>query len=169
MEGRVNGLPADEIFVYEDALKKGRSVLFVESSEQHPSKQLRQMLKRAGAESIDVAREAWWIGLRSAEKEHYQVSGGNFERDESAYRAGFEAAVHQKDPNLVREAIAKYGAGAEQEAFRTGHERGRAYRAGTAHSQIPKTLESDEQVRNADEAIDEASEESFPASDPPSH
>ena len=102
IESNVTGLPADEIFVYEDALRKGRSVLFVESSEQHPAKQLRHILKRAGAESIDIARDAWWIGLRSAEKEHYQVSGGDFERDEPAYRAGFEAAVHGKTQTCAR-------------------------------------------------------------------
>src|SRR5262249_10927030 len=44
-------------------------------------------------ESVDAARERWWIGLRSAEQKHYQLSGGNFRDDEKFYRLGFEAAL----------------------------------------------------------------------------
>lgn len=82
------GVPRDEVFVYEDALRKGRSVLlaFVDDGN---LEQVRLTMRQSGAESVDAAREQWWIGLRSAEQEHYPVSD-----DEEAYRRGFEAALH---------------------------------------------------------------------------
>ena len=164
IEEHVNGLPEDEIYVYHDALQKGRSVLFVEASTDHPADEVREVLTREGAESIDAARDEWWIGLRSAEQEHYEASGGSFAKAEPAYRAGFEAALHRKDPKVVRAAIAKYATSANQEAFRRGYERGQAHRP--SHARPSQT----EQARlKADESVDEASEESFPASDPPSH
>ena len=46
------------------------------------------------AESLDDAREQWWVGLRDAEKEHYSQQGQDFARDEKEYRLGFEAALH---------------------------------------------------------------------------
>src|SRR5450759_5201932 len=57
------GLPADELFVYKDALKQGRSVIFVEARDDEAEK-AHAVLANAGAESIDAAREEWWIGLR---------------------------------------------------------------------------------------------------------
>lgn len=148
-----SGLPEDEWFVYQDALRKGRSVLFVQSNGKNADR-ARAILEQAGSESIDAAREAWWIGLRSAEQEHYQATGGNLERDEAAYRAGFEAAVRYMKPELVRQQISRCATAADQEAFRRGYERGREYAA--------------TEFQKSDREIDEASEESFPASDPPS-
>ena len=49
-----------------------------------------------GAEAIDAAREQWWIGLRSAEQEHYLTFGRDFRDDEKFYRLGFEAALHAR-------------------------------------------------------------------------
>ena len=89
------GLPADELFVYEDALRKGRSVVFV-MAENDEAEAVRGALEHAGAESIDRARDMWWIGLRDVEKERYEVDGGRFEDDESYFRCGFEAALHSK-------------------------------------------------------------------------
>jgi len=87
------GLPADELFVYKDALKQGRSVIFVQAKNDDEAAEANAVLASVGAESIDAAREEWWIGLRSAEKEHYHALGGNFEKEERDYRQGFEAAL----------------------------------------------------------------------------
>ena len=57
---------------------------------------IRELLKSEGAEEIDAARKEWWIGLRSAEREHYLNSGRNFDDDEKFYRLGFEAALHAR-------------------------------------------------------------------------
>ena len=52
--------------------------------------------RSAGAESIDAARESWWLSLRDAEEAHYQTTGGNFQTDEANYRRGFEAALNKQ-------------------------------------------------------------------------
>ena len=92
MEDTVSGLPHDELFVYEDALRQGRTVVFVDSEDERHAEAMRQAFVDSGAETIDAAREQWWIGLRSAEQESYMADGGDFERDEPYYRKGVEAA-----------------------------------------------------------------------------
>lgn len=127
-----DGLPHDELYVYEDALRQGRSVViaFTESDEQREA--TRRALEQAGAESIDAARDSWWVGLRDAEEEEYRRSGRDFRRDESVYRRGFEAALNPrargKSYEEAREPLGKscadvYG----EDAFRCGYERGRSY------------------------------------------
>jgi hypothetical protein len=114
------GLPADELFVYKDALKQGRSVIFVEARDEDEAATARAELADAGAESIDAAREEWWIGLRSAEKEHYHALGGHFESAEPDYRRGFETALRECDG-------AANANPAGSEAFRCGYKRGVEY------------------------------------------
>src|SRR5436853_2061071 len=63
-EESTTGLPADELFVYKDALRQGRSVLFVQARDHNEAARARQTLEKAAAESVDAAREEWWIGLR---------------------------------------------------------------------------------------------------------
>ena len=72
------GLPEDEIFVYEDALRQGRSVVIVLAETTIRRRCSANQLKMQGAESVDAAREQWWIGLRSAEESHYSKSGKSF-------------------------------------------------------------------------------------------
>jgi hypothetical protein len=109
------GLPEDELYIYKDALRQGRTVLFVQAGDRDEAARARKEIRAAGAETIDAAREQWWIGLRAAEEEHYRVLGRDFASDEREYRRGFEAAVRNR-------AIPK-NAG---EAFRHGYARGRA-------------------------------------------
>lgn len=90
------GLPEDEIFVYEDALRKGRSVVIAMAEDSDQVASYQELLKSEGAETVDAARREWWIGLRSAERERYLNSGKDFEKDEKFYRMGFEAALHAK-------------------------------------------------------------------------
>lgn len=117
-----SGLPADELFVYKDALRHGKSILFVELPDDEDAERARAALGAAGAESIDAAREQHWIGLRDAEREHYESNGGDFTRDERDYRRGFELAMSEKEGEyapIIR---------AASRAFRTGYERGRQRR-----------------------------------------
>src|SRR5579864_5848899 len=65
------GLPEDELFVYEDALRRGRSVVVAMAEDETAATRFRELLSAEGAETVDAAREQWWIGLRDAEREHY--------------------------------------------------------------------------------------------------
>ena len=130
--GLSDGLPHDELFVYEDALRKGRSVVIVSARDSETARLVRTTFTLAGAESIDAAREEWWLGLRETEEVEYQRTGGDFKQDENSYRRGFEAALHAKmRGQSFDEAAAELrefhqGSSAER-PFRAGYERGQAY------------------------------------------
>src|SRR4030095_6312168 len=83
------GLPIDELFVYEDALRQGRTIViaFVEGNLE--AERAREIMREAGAESVDAARENWWVGLRDDELVGYSKNGDDFNRDEAGYRHGF--------------------------------------------------------------------------------
>lgn len=95
-EATYEGLPEDEIFVYEDALRKGHSVVITLADDDSSASMIRHVLQDEGAESIDAAREQWWTGLRSAEQDRYEESGRSFSEDEEFFRLGFQAAMHAR-------------------------------------------------------------------------
>lgn len=58
LEDRLStGVPRDELFVYEEALRYGRSVVIVEAENDNDADIIRTALEAVGAESIDAARE----------------------------------------------------------------------------------------------------------------
>jgi hypothetical protein len=131
-EGIAEGLPRDELFVYEDALRRGRSVVIALADDEALAERARAELLRAGAESVDAAREEWWIGLRDAEQEHYLQQGGDFKVDEAIYRLGFEAALHPDRRGKAYDSVTpnlqeKYGAESTAPAFLQGYKRGQHY------------------------------------------
>lgn len=141
------GLPKDELFVYEDALRQGRTILIAITDDVSRSDLVRKILTQAGAESVDVAREKWWIGLRDAESEEYEAGGGSFLRDEAQFRRGFEAALRSEVRGLsydeATEFLSTHHVGFyRREAFRQGFERGREYykshRRELSHKQTSK-------------------------------
>jgi hypothetical protein len=133
------GIPADELFVYEDALRKGRTVLFAFAGDDDTADSARRAMEEEGAESVDAARKQWWIGLRSAEQEHYLQLGGDFEQDEKFYRMGFEAALNARTrcqeydqimgelENHLEELRMRYPDDEVEEPFRHGYRRGREH------------------------------------------
>ncbi len=138
-ESSTDGLPEDEIFVYEDALRQDRSVVVVLAEDKQQASLLRELLKMQGAESIDAAREQWWIGLRGTEESHYTSPGKNFAEDEEYFRRGFEAALHSRTRCLefdqvsaamdaALEDLQREHPGADvEEPFTQGYQRGREY------------------------------------------
>jgi outer membrane lipoprotein SlyB len=132
-ENLTEGLSRDELFVYEDALRRGKVVVLVQARDDQEAELVRTTLASAGAESVDAAREAWWVGLRDDEARAYDR--GDFARDEPTYRRGFEAALLP----FVRgrgydQALADLGRMypdvCQDDAFRCGFERGQAWDAG---------------------------------------
>jgi hypothetical protein len=133
LEGQIaHGLPHDELFVYEDALRQGRTVVLVQLEAEGQVYAVQGALSEAGAESIDAARESWWVGLRDAEDEDYTGQGRDFKTDEPIYRRGFEAALHpqlrgasyDESAESLRE---RYSDDYTHDAFRRGYERGQSY------------------------------------------
>lgn len=131
-DSMARGLPHDELFVYEDALRRGRSVVIVVAKDEPQSDTARGVMEQAGAESVDAARESWWVGLRDAEEAEYSVEGGDFGSDETDYRSGFEASLHpsargrsfEDDAGRLSEC---FGEKCKEEAFRRGYLRGQRY------------------------------------------
>jgi hypothetical protein len=134
-EGMADGLPKDELFVYEDALRQGRTVVIALTRDDEQDEAARNIMAQAGAESLDAARDKWWVGLRDVEDQDYRARGGNFATDEPHYRRGFESALYPKSRGKAYEEVADYmrechGDLCEQKPFRKGYERGRAYYQG---------------------------------------
>ena len=127
-----NGVPHDELAAYAEALRHGRLVLIVEAENDEQADIVRAALDAAGAESVDAAREAWWVGLRDEEATAYREMGRDFEADEPVYRRGFEAAMlpfvrgRGYDAALA-DLGPMYPEICQADAFRCGYERGQRY------------------------------------------
>jgi len=127
--GSRTGVPRDEAYVYEDALRRGRSLVFALTDDESSAGRARGVLAAHGAETVDSAREQWWIGLRDAERAQY--TGGEFARDEPDFRRGYEAALTiGRDGRSWDEAAAdlqdRYPDAWRGDAFRRGWERGQS-------------------------------------------
>ena len=127
-----HGLPEDELFFYEDALKSGHTVVIAFAADEEQADKVRTAFREAGAESLDAARETWWIGLRDVERVHYEDPAQHFQSREFIYRAGFEAALrpavrgksYQEAADLLRRAHPDLYADG---LFIRGFERGREF------------------------------------------
>jgi hypothetical protein len=118
-EAATFGLPRDELLVYGKALRDGRSVVIATVEDDDAVEPTRRAMAREDVESIDAARDAWWIGLRDAEAADYGRE--RFARAESAYRQGFEAACRGEDLASMTPALTG------DPAFQAGYARGRAH------------------------------------------
>ena len=90
---------------------------------------------QAGAESLDQARENWWVGLRNAEVGVIRSRAETLRADEPHYRRGFESALYPDSRGKSYEDAQDYlrechGDVCEQGSFRRGYERGHAYYQG---------------------------------------
>jgi len=134
-----HGLPKDELYLYEDALREGHSVVFALVETDEEAKTARSRLGADGAETIDAAKEAWWVGLRDAEAAEYEKGGDHFDRDEPVFRKGFQAALHPDRRGRAFEEArpdlsACFGPDCERTPFRRGYERGQAHVRGLSHT-----------------------------------
>jgi hypothetical protein len=130
-----HGLPHDELYLYRDALMHGKGVVFLLPENDREEKAARSALEAAGAESLDAARHAWWIGIRDAERAHYEGAGGDFEAHEDFYRRGYVAGLHPRRaslayPDALSDLKASAGDAAHHDAFRSGYERAQSTAVG---------------------------------------
>lgn len=130
LENNLNmGLPRDEVFVYEDALRRGGSVVVALVRDDARDAAAREALKAVGATSVDEAREQWWVGLRDVERTAWGPG------EEASFRRGFEAALgRDARGRSYEEALDSlrvlYPDVAGDPAFRRGYDRGQAYQRG---------------------------------------
>jgi hypothetical protein len=108
------GLSRDELLVYADVLRCGRSLVLAWVEDDDQAERVRETMAEAGVDGIDAARDQWWIGLRDRERAAY---GEGFDHEEPLYRRGFEAGCRGQ-------ACAEPESG---RAFEAGYARGRAY------------------------------------------
>jgi hypothetical protein len=133
LEDEISGIPRDELYVYEDALRQGKTVVIAEAEDERHAEAVRRGFEESSAESIDAARDHWWIGLRSSERELYTEA--DFEQDEPHFRKGFEAAqspaLRGKSYREAQDYLTRRNEiAASHAAFRRGYERGLRYQEG---------------------------------------
>jgi len=124
-----DGLPKDELFFYEEALRQDRSVLIASARDGEEAELARGVLERAGAEDLDAARGRWWLGLGDAQEAQYDLPSHDVAVAEALFRRGFEAALRSENRGRALDEVA--GCLEDEEtgtyAFRFGYERGQAY------------------------------------------
>ena len=125
------GIPHEDIYLYEDALRQGRSVLIVYTDGDDETDKAEEVLVRSRAMDLDELRENWWTELRHNERTYYHRDGRDFDQDEESYRRGYEAALHPrrrgKAYSEVEQDLQSAYVGELDTAFRDGYERGLAH------------------------------------------
>ncbi|HEX8154603.1 MAG TPA: hypothetical protein VF698_15825 [Thermoanaerobaculia bacterium] len=127
-----HGVPNEDIYFYEESLRGGGSVVFVEAANADQAVQARNLMERFGGHNAERARREWWLSLRDAEREHSRRHGVDFDRDENDYRSGFEAALHPATRGRDYDAVTAYVETCYPEpcrtdAFRVGYVRGQEH------------------------------------------
>jgi hypothetical protein len=129
-EGLGEGIPHEDVYLYEDSLKHGHSIV-IAYAEGEQADRAAAALNNAGAEDLDTLRENWWQELREGERAHY---GENFDQHEESYRRGYQAALHparrDKPYSEVEEDLMRAYAGTVLDTpFQDGYERGLGHRS----------------------------------------
>ena len=63
------GVPRDELVVYQEALRRGRSLVVATVENTEEADAAREALLATGAQSVDKAREDWAVGLHETDGE----------------------------------------------------------------------------------------------------
>ena len=127
------GIPHEDLYIYEDSLRHGKSVLIAYVDDEDRADEARDIVENAGAEDIEELREQWWEEVREDERSYYQVEGRDFDQDEPNYRRGYQAALHPRRrgkaySDVEDELRTAYAGTALDRPFQAGYERGLSYR-----------------------------------------
>lgn len=125
-EGLGEGIPHEDVYLYEDALRHGHTVLIAYADDGDQSDRAGEVMRSAGAEDLDVLRENWWHELRDDERTRYT---GDFDQDEESYRRGYTAALHPRRrgraySDVEDELRTQYANTVLDRPFQSGYERG---------------------------------------------
>jgi hypothetical protein len=131
-EALSEGLPVDELFLYRDATRKGRSVVIAFAANHKQADTTLQLLREQGAESIDAAGDSWSLGIRDDQEVKFRDSSERSEAEQQDFRWGFEAALNPmyrgKPYDDVKDALKVEAPDRfETEPFKRGYERGQRY------------------------------------------
>jgi len=138
VEGELGeGIPHEDVYLYEDALRHGRSVVIAYVDEGDQANNAAKAIHDAGAEDLDMMREDWWQELREGERAHYTrdaQDSRDFDRDETSYRSGYEAALHPRRrgkaySDVEDELRTAYANTVLDRPFQSGYERGSSHRS----------------------------------------
>ena len=64
------GIPHEDVYLFEDTLRHGNSIVIAYVDEGDQEDRAEEVLNNAGAEDIETLRERWWEGLREDERAH---------------------------------------------------------------------------------------------------
>jgi hypothetical protein len=128
-EGLGEGIPHEDVYLYEDSLRHGRSIVIVYAEEGDQADRAAEILNEAGAEDLDTLREKWWGELREGESAHY---GQDFDHHEENYRRGYQAALHptrrgKAYSDVEDELRTAYAGTVLDRPFQSGYERGQGH------------------------------------------
>lgn len=124
------GVPHDDLFRSEEALRRGPSVLIADTEDPGRAAAIRRGLKTAWGQPMDGFGNSWWSGLREFERAYYEATTRrSFEEAELAYRRGYEVALHRNYQGRSYDEVAqelreRHGDPVLAEDFRRGYERG---------------------------------------------
>jgi hypothetical protein len=125
------GIPHEDVYLYEDALRHGHTVLIAYAEEGDQADRAAEAMRAAGAEDLDVLRENWWQELRDNERTTYT---GDFDEDEASYRRGYTAALHPQRRGRAYSEVedqlrTQYANTVLDRPFQSGYERGSNHRS----------------------------------------
>ena len=125
------GIPHEDVYLYEDSLRHGHTVLIAYAEEGEQADNAAEAMRNAGAEDLDELRENWWQELRDDERTKYT---GDFDRDEESYRRGYTAALHPRRrgkaySDVEDELRTAYANTVLDMPFQSGYERGLNHRS----------------------------------------
>ena len=133
-EGLGEGFPHEDIYLFEDALRQGKSVIVAYAEEGDQAGKARDILTQAGGLEVDQLRDRWWNEMRDNEAANYRSTGRDFDQDELSYRRGFTAAQHpQRRGKSYEECESDLRDSFNEDdlnpAFRCGYDRGVTYQS----------------------------------------